>query len=270
MDTIHIDKLLFPIGNGATNPIYGTSNDKNYIIKTINNIEGNKVLINELICYLIAKKLKFPIPNACFGEIDSNTLIHKNVLDSKDFDSNCFGLAFCSEFINSAMTISSSKMITSTNNYKWLLPKLMLFDHLIYNKDRNKGNLLISYSKKDKNLYVIDHSHTFNLEALWNSVGLKQKIIDEDFKDNSIMDSNQYLYSKFNSALKIDMITMQETIKYFKENLNVDFFKSLVENVPKVWENDKDELDALTNYLIYRMEHIDYFADLIINNIVRR
>ncbi|NFI03715.1 hypothetical protein FC959_04705 [Clostridium botulinum] len=265
MDITHIDRLLFPMGNGATIPIQGVVNGKEYIIKTFNNVEGNKTLVNELVCYLIAKQLKLPIPNAILGIIDTETEIHQNVSSLEDFSDKCYGISFCSELIKPVTTINSSKMITLSSNYNWLIPKLMLFDHLIYNKDRNKGNLLISISKNNKQLYIIDHSHTFNLEALWNSTGLQQKIQDNDFLDTQIMDDNWYHYSKFKDALTIDSITMKENIQYFKDNLSIKFFNTIVDKVPLMWENNKDELLALSNYLIYRMEHIDDFANIILS-----
>lgn len=134
MDTYHVDELLYPIGNGATIPILGVVNNKNYIIKTFNNIEGNKTLINELVCHYIAKKLNFPIPDA-----------------------------------------------------------------------------------------------------------------------------------KFKSVLNLDLNVMKETVDYFKENLTKDFLESIVDKIPEVFEHNKNELKALIQYLLYRMEHIDYYADLILN-----
>lgn len=266
METIHVDELLCFFGNGATKPIHAVANNSRYILKLFNNPEGNKVLVNELICYLIAKQLELPIPDAILGIVDSNTKIDTSIFSDEDFSNDCYGIAYCSKFLDPVTTISSPKMIGMSKNHKWLLPKLMLFDHLIYNKDRNKGNLLISLSKSNKNLYIIDHSHTFNLEALWNSVGLAQKIEDNDFNDTRIMDDNWYQYSNFKQYVNIDIVEMRETIEYFKERLSIDFFKGLIEKVPDMWENDKDELVALVDYLIYRMEHLEDFANLIINS----
>lgn len=266
METVHVDELLCFFGNGATKPIHAVISNSRYVLKLFNNPEGNKVLVNELVCYLIAKQLELPIPTAILGIVDGNTKIDPSILSDEDFSDACYGVAFCSELLEPATTISSAKMIGMAKNHKWLLPKLMLFDHLIYNKDRNKGNLLISLSKNNKNLYIIDHSHTFNLEALWNSVGLAQKIEDEDFNDTRIMDDNWYQYSNFKKYVTTDIVEMKDTIDYFKERLSIEFFTSIIEKIPLVWENDRDELISLVNYLIYRMEHLEDFANIIINS----
>ena len=265
MAIIHIDKLLYPMGNGATNPIRGIVNNKEYVIKTFNNVEGNKVLINELIGYRLAKQLDLPVPNALLGVIDENTYIDENVRDLEDFNEDCYGIAFCSELLYPVAPIASNKIIKMSTNYKWLIPKLILFDHLIYNKDRNKGNLLMSLSKNNKQLYVIDHSHIYNLEAIWNSVGLKQKMEDCDFNDENIMSDNWYLYSKFKDIMDIDMVEMEKALQYFKEKLNLDFFNHIIDNIPDVWENNKSELKALSEYLIYRMEHLGDYINIILS-----
>ncbi|MFR0047252.1 MAG: HipA family kinase [Clostridium butyricum] len=259
----HIDKLLFPIGNGATGPIQGIIKGTDYVIKTFNNIQGNKTLVNELVCYLIAKELEFPIPNAKLGILDSDTQINKEVLEFEDFNPDCQGICFCSEFLRPVSIVNTSKLIQASNNYRWLLPKLMLFDHLIYNKDRNMGNILISLQKSNKLLYIIDHSHTFNLESIWNSTGLYEKISSKDYLDDYIMKNNSYHYSNFKKAMTIDAISIQESIDYFKEKLSINFFEHVIDNIPEMWENEKSELKALSDYLIYRMEHLCDFGNII-------
>ena len=79
------------------------------------------------------------MPNAKLGIIDNKTFISNEVLETEEFNEECFGIAFCSEVIKPATTISSEKMMAISSNYETLIPKLMLLDHLIYNKDRNKG-----------------------------------------------------------------------------------------------------------------------------------
>ncbi|MCW6094761.1 hypothetical protein LAV60_16425 [Clostridium sporogenes] len=261
---LHIDELKYPIGNGVTNPIIGVSENKHYVIKTFNNIEGNKVLINELVSYLIAKKLKLPIPEASTCLVDKDTIIDRNVCNIEEFTTDCYGVGFCSEYIEKSTVISSTKMIKLAYNYKELIPKLMLFDHIIYNKDRNKGNLLLTTNKQQKKLLLIDHSHVFNLEAIWDAMTLKQKIQESDFNDFNIMEGNEYLYSMFKDICKMDLWTFKDNIEYFKGILTKDFFYKIVEYIPEVWENNIVELEMLSEYLIYRFENIDKYANIIL------
>lgn len=261
---LHIDELKYPIGNGTTKPIVGVAGGRYYVIKTINNSQGNKVLVNELVSYLIATRLRLPIPNAYLCIIDRNTIIDKNVMDMEDFSEDCFGIGFCSEYIEKSTVISSSRMIKLASNYNDVIPKIMLFDHIIHNKDRNRGNILLTTNKNKKELMLIDHSHVFNLETLWDSISLRQKIEAHDFNDLSIMEGNAYLYSKFKEVCPVDIITMQKNLVYFKEIMTNDLFKEVVEYVPEVWENDKEELKTLSDYLIYRFDNIETFAQIIL------
>ena len=205
----HIEELKYPLGNGSTNPIMGTINGLPYAIKTINNEQGNKTLVNELVAHMIIKKLELNIPNCEIAYIDNATYIDNNVSINDWFTEKCYGLAFCSEFNPRTMVISSEKMIMLAKNAKWIIPKLLLLDHLLYNKDRNKGNVLLTTFKDNKELLLIDHTHIFNLETIWNSTGLKRKIEEEDYKDDWIMRSNSYLYSKFLKANPINLIDMK-------------------------------------------------------------
>lgn len=263
-DRKHVNELKYPLGNGSTNPILGTINGVPYAIKTINNEQGNKTLVNELVAYIIIKKLDLNIPDCTLAYIDKSTYIDKNVSENEWFNEDCYGLAFCSKFNSRVMVISSEKMIKLARNANFIIPKIILLDHLLYNKDRNKGNILLTTYKEGKDLLLIDHTHIFNLETIWNSTGLKNKILEEDYKDEWIMKSNSYLYSKFLNVYQVTIVDMQETVKYFKERLSVDFIRSIKEHIPKEWESDLDEIDALLEYIIYRFEHIDYYANLIL------
>lgn len=264
MDIIHVDELRFPIGNGSTEPCFGISNNVPIVVKTYNNIQGNKVLVNELICYLIAQKLQLTIPRCGICLIDKNTIIDENVanLDSFSPDDN-LGLGFYSEFIPKYTVLTSPSMIKFASNYQWLIPRIMLFDHLIYNKDRNKGNLLLNTGKGEKKLHIIDHTHTFNLECLWTGNDLNRLISENDCFNVDIMECNSYLYSMFKTIVNLDILTMSETLNFFKNNLNHEFFSDIINKIPLEWENNKTELEALGNYLIHRFNNLNIFCDII-------
>lgn len=264
LDILQIEELKHPMGNGITNPILGTTSSIQCIVKTNNNIEGNRVLINEIVSYSLALKLGLPIPEAGLCNIDESTNIDRNIYELVDeFSERCYGIGFYSMVEKNVTVISSEKMIKMASNYKWLIPKIMLFDHLIYNNDRNKGNLLIKMNKLDRGLVLIDHSHVFNLGPIWDKYQLKQKIENEDYKDDHIMRNNAYLYSKFKNVMSVDMVVMQETVDYFRNNITEVDIRGTIESIPKCWESNKEELDALVEYIIYRFNNLEYFANII-------
>ena len=77
------------------------------------------------------------------------------------------------------------------------------------------------------------------------------------------MRNNAYLYSKFKNVMSIDMVIMQETIDYFRKNITIEDIREVINYIPKYWEINKDDLEALIDYIVYRFEHIDYFANII-------
>ena len=83
----------------------------------------------------------------------------------RKFDGKTGSLQF---FVDSEMTQGTrlSKNITPPDATRWnrQWEKSMLFDNLIYNMDRNQGNLLIN---KDWEIILIDHSRSFRT---WNKL----------------------------------------------------------------------------------------------------
>lgn len=100
IDVKHIKDLKYPIGNGTTNPIIGIHTDGYCVVKTNNNIQGNRTLINEYVCYLLACILELPVVSSGLCYIDNSTNIEQNVLDMEDFSEECYGLGFYSDYID--------------------------------------------------------------------------------------------------------------------------------------------------------------------------
>lgn len=75
--------------------------------------------------------------------------------------------------------------------------KILLFDHLIFNTDRNPGNLLVQYYKKNITLQVIDHSHVFINQAIWDANCLHRAMEEKDYFSTRILEDNNYLYDMF-------------------------------------------------------------------------
>ncbi|MDA2927930.1 metallophosphoesterase, partial [Acidobacteria bacterium AH-259-G07] len=65
-------------------------------------------------------------------------------------------------WIEEAMTLKDFKKnkIQPTNKWRWIMQwqVIHLFDNLIYNEDRNQGNILIDHNEK---LWMIDHTRSF-------------------------------------------------------------------------------------------------------------
>ncbi|EWG11696.1 hypothetical protein PBF_06176 [Cytobacillus firmus DS1] len=254
MPSYNMIKYEREMGNGITNPLLMKTTDGYYVVKVIGNEHGSKILINEMVCFKLAKLFDIPIPDASLIRIDSDTLSLNPDLQKLGVEP---GLHFGSKLVSRGQTSIQAPLLNLVKN-KEDIPSIILFDQIIYNNDRvmNPGNLIIDI--KEKKLLAIDHSHTFKLGALWNEIEFK-KIHEEDLclvRDFHGLNYKLLLkyvngYNPFNKILqKIQQISQED-------------IKSCFDQIPIEWELKKCEMDALNHFIWYRIENINRFLDLL-------
>lgn len=259
MQISRVDEIISYVGTGICRPYFAKIGDTNVVLKTYNNIESNRVLANELVCYNIAKKLNLPIPDAGICIVDEKTKISKEI----SFSDECYGIGFYSTRINKATRATlTSNIIQNYISNKADIIRIILFDHLIYNKDRHLSNILLDMSK-DKKIYIIDHSHVFNIGCLWDCYQLQRFIDEEDYKSTEILGNNKESYEKFFEAIDIDYKLLYEHSKDFQSRLNRKYFSSIVNSLPDEWGISKTDKDKLVEYLCYRLNNLDYMCNMI-------
>lgn len=261
----HVDKLLRRLTN-ATEPFEGIIEGEHAFIKTPNGSWGNKVLANEYIALKLAKLLSITIPDGGICVIDEDTNID-DVMDELDYNDDPKGICFYSKRIEkSSPFVNSGKVIDYISN-SYEINRVILFDHLIYNEDRHNGNLLIQNNKKIGGLlmYIIDHSHVFNLKHAWNKRDLENIISNEDYNDDKIIrlniDAVYYLF--FEKGIINEEKLRQEAIR-FKEIITKNTIEKLIVDIPDEWNINKEDLEALNAYIMYRLEHIDDMISIIV------
>ncbi|MDC4240511.1 hypothetical protein NE398_10090 [Clostridium tertium] len=267
----NVTKLLERL-EASTDPFEAKINDRYVYIKTFGCRWSNKILINEYICLEIAKALKLPIPNGGFCLVNDETDI-TDVIDDIGYDENINGVAFYSEKIHNVNP--SIKSINVVNNIvnKDEINSIILFDHLVYNIDRHKGNLLINYGGgiNGFKMYIIDHSHVFNLQHNWNVQGLQKLIISDDYKDKIILDLNyKEVYKYFYELRILNEESLKSAAENFKKVITEEFLDNIFNSIPKVWIYNLEDLIKLKEYILYRLNNIDYMVNMIINyNIIK-
>lgn len=259
---IHVSNVLGLVGNGCTEPLHCILSNGDYaIVKTLDNVQGNLILANELFCYFIAAELDLPIPQSGICLIDDNTEfdINKNSIEFSN------GLGFYSRRLDKVMPINNFNSINILDN-KDKIMEIVLFDHVIYNKDRNKGNALISISKNEKLINIIDHTHVFKYECLWDEYQLKRSIEENDYLDNDIMRNNSYLYKFFFQTIGISKSRLLELCDNIKSKIDKEFLINLTTKIPTEWNVSKGMLNMLVEYIYYRINNLDKICDVIIEN----
>ena len=246
---------------GVTQPLLAMLKDKDgepflAFIKVKGNPEGVRCLINELISYRLASELGLLMPHSGIALIDENTTDNSGMLTQ-----DSFGYCFYSRQIPKA-----DKLIPRIMRYienKDMYEKIILFDHIIYNTDRNPGNLLIAYKKAEKIIYAIDHTHVFKNQAIWDSLCLKRGIAENDFLDTDIINSSAS-YSMFYQDKPITLKSLMAATRVFKEKCDISLIYKVVDDLPVDWLISKDDIEALKCYLLYRVSHLEDMCNLIV------
>lgn len=260
MQAIHVDKIIRLVGNGCTDPILANLSWEGgsfyAIIKTKNNPQQILAIVNELICCNLANEIGLLMPKSGIALIDHNTIDDDELITKEDF-----GYCFYSKHIDKAHILNQNIMQLISN--KNIFEDIIIFDHFTYNKDRNKGNLLMSAKKTEKLLYVIDHSNVFKNETIWDCHSLRQGMRFNDYKDLEIMEYNNELYEMFFRTKNINLESLMSSAYKFKKTFNRTTISKAVYSLPDDWEVSAENLHALDEYLSYRCEHLEDICDTI-------
>lgn len=230
-------------------------------IKLKDNPEGPRCLVNELVSYRLAKGLGVLMPESGVAMVDEEGTVDNS--GEGILKKTSYGMCFYSSQIANAVTLRSSIMRFVDN--KHMYERIVLFDHLVYNTDRNIGNLLVKSSRKhEKLLYAIDHTHVFKNQALWDACCLERGISEDDFLSEDIIESNESVYNCFAQDRSITASSLLAVASDFKAVFNEEFVDDALKDIPEEWMLGDADLVALKKYLLYRVDHLDDMCKMIV------
>lgn len=180
-------------------------------------------------------------------------------------ESDQYGYGFYSTYLNKAATLVDTIIPLMKN--KDVFYKLLLFDHIIFNTDRNPGNLLVQYYKSNVTLQVIDHSHVFINQAIWDANCLKRAIGEKDYFSTKVLDDNTYLYSMFYRSMPVSAENFKDLTVNFRSKITESVLRNTIADIPQEWLPSSRDIDALIEYLLYRINHLDDICVTIINHL---
>lgn len=253
MDISTIHEVLNHIGNGITDPFWCTllcGTEVAY--KSIHNPEKDKILINEWIGYRLAKAVGLKVPDAGFAYINTDTQINGHLSINK---SEYIGIGFYSVKVDKAVQITCSKQITLLENPRDI-HKLILFDALIGNFDRNPGNLLLGMKKGDKLLHVFDHSHIFEIGALWDEYQFPH-LIRTPLDIVSLLSSNNFLYSFFREAITYSERDFKDCVTEFKKIVTPTLIEDIIDEVPHEIVVNDVEKKLIVEYILKNLGQLE-------------
>lgn len=252
-----------PIGNGITIPhLVKLSDDKLYVLKFPGNPEKELVLINEFICHRLASDLGLPLQPFEIVEVNHNHFQEFQSCISDDIEHK-EGYAFCSLYNKRANPIITPTIIKLASNQCDVF-SMIIFDLLIFNSDRNQGNLL--YDQVMKKIVLIDHTHVFDLGSLWTARELNLRK-NMPFTADIIFRYNFELYSNFKNY-NLDCITQYMDFIAKVKNYKKVQISDIISECKSYWFISEDDSQALKEYLWERFQRIDEAVDLL--NLKRR
>jgi len=225
-----------------------------YIVKFKQNPEGYLALVNEYVCYKLAKLLELPIAEAALINVD-HAFVEVYGEEISQFIGEPLqpGVHYGSKKIMKASPVSSHRLIQSSSN-SHLVPNILLFDQWIGNCDRdaNKGNMLFDMLKKE--IVIIDHSHVFELGVLWGlykgSIQLN-RLIGSPFK---VYEHQGCIFSKLAHIVKGNN-PFSDIISKMGRITNEQLW-NIIDEVPLEWGLTYDEKKTLHNFLCERLGRI--------------
>lgn len=251
MNVVNAFRPIAPMKNGVTKPYILSCSGDEYVVKFLQNPDGDKVLINEFICANIAKMFDLPLADPALIKIDEQFIEDYGEEISNHVGKEIKpGIHFGTKLIKNVYPINTSQILKQTINTD-IIPSLILFDHIINNSDRNSnmGNLLFDYDRKM--LVVIDHSHVFDIGALWDEHQLKIRIGEKI----SPLDMTGRIYNKL--VPYIDGHNPFSGVIYKIEYISCESLSNIMNKIPQTWNINNNEKVALVDYLSDRIERVD-------------
>lgn len=241
------------------------SNGIEAVVKYRNNQQGSITLVNELISNNLAKL--FGIQSLDFGICtlaDSASI--GAIIDQQLFTliPDVCGPAFYVEYVRNIRPFSRSA-IHRYNHTQWA--KMILFDHVVYNKDRHEGNILLT-NDCSGNIFPIDYTHVFKNQCIWDQYTFRQGIAGDDYTDRCILERNEEVYKPIYISSCPCINDFEQSLKDIPNLLTDEVIHSIMDTLPPVWLEDayitEQDLSSLREYLLYRISHIEDLVELIV------
>lgn len=111
---------------------------------------------------------------------------------------------------------------------------------------------------------MIDHSHVFVNQALWDSNCLERAINENDLLSTKVLEYNKILYDMFFHNISITKDVLEKESCIFKSKINYDTISKLISCTPDEWKPNQKDIEALIKYIMYRVDNLDMIISTII------
>ena len=259
LDVVQIQEI---IEQGVTLPVRCLlTGDVKAIVKYPRNRCGTNVLINEWVGNSIADLIGLTIPR--YGICNISETVIRETNENEEIDASNSGIAFFSEILINSAPITHRALREAGNKET---EKLLLFDHLIKNEDRHKGNFLQKVAS-EKIIYFIDCSHFLTVEGDLNvSLDIKRESSEESILDTRLLtpsDDNWYDIFCLDMGYREDVL--REEAERIKNILSGGMLEMIRQSIPNEWvKGSSQRIEDMFIVLDKRLEMIDLITEMIL------
>jgi hypothetical protein len=231
------------------------------VVKFLQNRQGPKVLVNEIIGFGVASLLELQHPNVGIVEIDKDVLPNGRLVVSAEGEDCIFepGLHFYSEWLSNADVVSPLDLerLGAVQNPQ-MLAGVVVLDLLLDNWDRDLDNLnlLLHRERGGQKLKLIDLGYAFS-GPFWMEGNLHPHPQHGYFPSLE----EPLHYGNLDKLLKT---VKKEDIDLYLSHLRQvtkDKLEGIIMNIPNDWQLTSGERLSLLNCLLERAKGLpDYFS----------
>lgn len=230
------------MGSGSRAQIILFDDGRYYVVKFKGNIQGCRVLPNELIAARLADLLQVPVCEGAVVRVSQEFIDFEPELYRHPFIG---GLQFGSLFYEGAFSNPPARLLREIGDSQ-LFASIIVFDHLIANWDRsNHGDNVLFLAETSPRLVLIDHGHAFHSPE-WTVATLEQ----------SALPVEPYFGHFYRSLSELMEGEPFEEPLSRVEALNEESLRSIMLDVPLEWGIYEEEREAMVEYLMRRKMHV--------------
>jgi len=227
----NVIKIYDLVTEGVTEPVKcRLDNGTDAVVKYQRNRFGSMVLVNEWIGCHIADLMGLTIPGYGLCTIPQDVILNSDIEEGLGINNS--GLAFFSEYIAETVPINEFFLSKVSNKE---VERIILFDILVGDLDRHKGNILCSL--RSNKLYFIDCSHIITSEgySLSNNLNLRKELSEEKLFDISLLTNPDNIYNILCSRVGYREDILFREAEHIKSVLTDDAIDSIFESIPREW-----------------------------------
>lgn len=256
---------VYPVG--VTEPLECVlENGETVIVKYPRNRFGTQVLINEWIGACIADRLGVPIPRYGLCYLSKENIekaeIYGKIYD--EIDERNVGISFYSVMFNNASPIQIEWLKEKKNKQ---LAIIVLYDYILNNCDRHKGNILRIIAEID-DVICIDNSHII-LDKGDNWKNPREYLDENKLLSIKYFEYNSELYSALLAGCNQNELYVM--IDDIKKKIDGDFIRGIIDSMPIEWINSfgREYVETLLEVVRFRILKLDVVSERILSALRR-